>query len=102
QVRSQHYDLVCDGWEVGGGSVRIHDHVLQRQILHLLQDPPSHLSYFTDALSMGAPPHAGIALGIERLTALLCGASSIRDVTAFPKTSLGRCLLTGAPNRAGE
>ncbi|XP_021935407.1 aspartate--tRNA ligase, mitochondrial isoform X3 [Zootermopsis nevadensis] len=98
QVRSLHYDLVLNGCEVGGGSVRIHDPVLQLQVLKdILQIDPSSLQHLLDALHSGCPPHAGIALGIDRLIALLCHSNSIRDVIAFPKTLEGRDLMSGAP-----
>ncbi|KAF4519970.1 hypothetical protein B566_EDAN005470 [Ephemera danica] len=98
KVRGQHYDLVLDGWEVAGGSVRIHDAQAQRRILEeLLQVEPSSLQHMLDALDSGCPPHAGIAFGIDRLLAVACGTASIRDVIAFPKAIGGRDLMSGAP-----
>uniref|UniRef100_A0A6A7G2S6 Aspartate--tRNA ligase n=1 Tax=Hirondellea gigas TaxID=1518452 RepID=A0A6A7G2S6_9CRUS len=98
KVRSQHYDLVCNGCEVGGGSVRIHDPEMQQRVLGILQLPPGDLQYFVDALAMGTPPHAGIALGFDRLVSLMCGSESIREVIAFPKNSQGHCTMSGAPS----
>ncbi|XP_063222062.1 aspartate--tRNA ligase, mitochondrial [Bacillus rossius redtenbacheri] len=97
QVRGLHYDLVLNGCEVGGGSERIHDAVLQRQVLGLLGIDPGCLQHLLDGLASGCPPHAGIALGLDRLVALMCGADSIRDVMAFPKGVSGRDAMSGAP-----
>lgn len=105
-IHGQHYDLVVNGVEIGGGSVRIHDAHLQQQILaKILQLPTSELSKFAhllDALSMGAPPHAGIALGFDRIMAILCNTSTIRDVIAFPKSANGRDLLFTSPSTLDE
>ncbi|CAD5231791.1 unnamed protein product [Bursaphelenchus xylophilus] len=102
KIRAQHYDLVLNGSELGGGSVRVHNCLLQRHIIEILQLPIEPLEGFLQALSMGAPPHAGFALGIDRYIALLAAegdsTASIRDVIAFPKTKEGRCLTTGAPS----
>jgi len=93
QVRGQHYDLVLNGMEVGGGSVRIHDAKLQEyvltKVLELDESEVARFGHLLQALRFGAPPHAGIALGLDRLVAILCGTSSIRDVIAFPKTAGG-------------
>ncbi|XP_004596358.2 aspartate--tRNA ligase, mitochondrial isoform X1 [Ochotona princeps] len=99
KVRSQHYDLVLNGSEVGGGSIRIHDAELQRYILAtLLKEDVKLLSHLLQALEYGAPPHGGIALGLDRLTCLVTGAASIRDVIAFPKSFRGYDLMSGAPD----
>ncbi|XP_069688003.1 aspartate--tRNA ligase, mitochondrial isoform X2 [Periplaneta americana] len=98
KARSLHYDLVLNGCEIGGGSIRIHDPALQLFVLKdVLQIDPAPLQHLLDALHSGCPPHGGIALGIDRLIALLCGTDNIRDVIAFPKTLEGKDLMSGAP-----
>ncbi|XP_026692423.2 aspartate--tRNA ligase, mitochondrial [Ciona intestinalis] len=97
KVRSQAYDLVLNGNEVGGGSIRIHDSKLQRQIFKLLNLDFTELSYLLEALDSGAPPHGGIAFGIDRIMSILCGTETIRDVIAFPKNSRGEDLMTNSP-----
>ncbi len=104
KVRGQHYDIVVNGVELGGGSIRIHQPELQKQIFEqLLQLAPelvkARFGYMLEAFKYGAPPHGGIALGFDRMVAMLCGASSIRDVIAFPKTAKGTDLMTDAPAR---
>ncbi|KAL0949568.1 hypothetical protein HGRIS_009617 [Hohenbuehelia grisea] len=100
-VRGQHYDLVLNGVEIGGGSVRIHDAEMQehvfREILKLDEQEKAPFDQLLHALKSGAPPHAGIALGFDRLMAILCNAQSIRDVIAFPKSSVGTDLLFRSP-----
>ena len=101
EVPARSYDLVCNGEEVGGGSIRIHDPKLQRRMFEILGIPSEQVDrkfgFFLRALRYGAPPHGGIALGLDRLLMLLTGAESIRDVIAFPKTQSASCPLTGAP-----
>ncbi|EZA48320.1 Aspartyl-tRNA synthetase, mitochondrial [Ooceraea biroi] len=97
-VRSLHYDLVMNGSEIAGGSIRIHDADLQRQVLRILDIDETKLSHMLEALTYGAPPHGGIAIGLDRLVCLLCNAKSIRSVIAFPKTIEGRDLMSGAPS----
>ncbi|KAI0033727.1 tRNA synthetases class II-domain-containing protein, partial [Vararia minispora EC-137] len=100
-VRGQHYDLVLNGVEIGGGSVRVHDARMQefimREALQLSEDEQGRFGHLLHALRCGAPPHGGIALGFDRLVALLCRTASIRDVIAFPKTSVGTDALFRSP-----
>ncbi|KAJ3534202.1 hypothetical protein NM688_g7172 [Phlebia brevispora] len=101
EVRGQHYDLVLNGTEIGGGSVRVHDPIMQEhifsKILQLDDTEKSTFNHLLNALRYGAPPHGGIALGFDRLMAILCRAESIRDVIAFPKTGAGTDLLFRSP-----
>ncbi|KAJ7638608.1 tRNA synthetases class II-domain-containing protein [Roridomyces roridus] len=105
-VRGQHYDLVLNGVEIGGGSVRVHDAGMQdhifTEILQLSEQEKAPFSQLLHALRCGAPPHGGIALGFDRLMTILCGAQSIRDVIAFPKTSVGTDLLFKSPAPDGK
>ena len=102
KVRGQHYDVVVNGVELGGGSIRIHQPDVQKMIFEqILQIPPdlvkARFGYMLEAFRFGCPPHGGIALGFDRLVAILCGTTSIRDVIAFPKTAKGTCLMTDSP-----
>ena len=101
-VRAKSYDLVLNGTEIGGGSTRIHDQTLQRKIFSLLniseEEASSRFGFFLDALKFGTPPHSGIALGLDRLVALLAQENSIRDVIAFPKTTTAVDLMSDAPS----
>ena len=99
--RSRAYDLVVDGWELGGGSVRIHDPAVQRMVFEAIglgeEEAEQRFGFLLEALRYGAPPHGGIAFGIDRIVTLLARRDSIRDVIAFPKTASGSDPLTGAP-----
>ena len=105
-VRSQAYDIVVNGCEIGGGSIRIHDAKIQQKVFDLLKiskkQAQDRFGFFLKALKYGAPPHGGIALGLDRLIMLLTGTDNIRDVIAFPKTQRGQCLLTDAPSEVDQ
>ena len=105
-IRSRAYDMVCNGVELASGSIRIHSRELQERVFEILgasqQETRDRFGHLLEALEYGAPPHGGIAPGIDRLVAILSGASSIRDVIAFPKTQSGADLLFGSPSAVNE
>ena len=106
KVRSRAYDLVINGVEIASGSIRIHKRDLQEKIFSRIglsmDEAKERFGFLLEAFEYGAPPHGGIALGLDRLIALMAGSDTIRDVIAFPKTQKAVCPLTGAPSSVDE
>lgn len=106
KVKARAYDIILNGAEIGGGSIRIHQRELQEKVLEMLRidrtQSREKFGFLLDALSMGAPPHGGIALGLDRIVMLMAGEKSIREVIPFPKTQKATCLLTQAPSKVDE
>jgi aspartyl-tRNA synthetase len=101
-VRAKQYDVVCNGYELGGGSIRIHRRDVQEQVFRLIgmsdEEAREKFGHLLEAFEFGTPPHGGIAVGIDRLTMLLAGQDSIREMIAFPKTQSATEPMTGAPS----
>ncbi|HOV69947.1 MAG TPA: hypothetical protein PLZ84_06440, partial [Clostridia bacterium] len=102
KVRAKAYDIVINGMEIGGGSIRIHDPALQQKVFSLLgftkEEAEKRFGFMLEAFRYGAPPHGGLALGLDRLTMLIAGKESLRDCIAFPKLQNASCLMTQAPS----
>jgi len=106
KVRTVSYDMVLNGYEIGGGSLRIHQETVQEKIFALLgmsqEEAREKFGFFLEAFKYGAPPHGGMAYGVDRFLMVLLGEGSIRDVIPFPKTNKGQCLMTEAPSYVEE
>ncbi|MFM8387633.1 MAG: amino acid--tRNA ligase-related protein, partial [Actinomycetota bacterium] len=106
RVRALAYDLVLNGWELGSGSIRIHDPAMQRTVFNKLgisdEEADRRFGFFLQPFRYGAPPHGGFAFGIDRLTAILAGEENIREVIAFPKTQSGLDPMTNAPTKVDQ
>jgi len=106
EMRAQHYDMVLNGWELGSGSIRIHQPEQQRRIFKMLgmtdEQIEDRFGFFIRALEFGAPPHGGMALGIDRIVMLACGEENIREVIAFPKNQVGRDVMMDSPSSVPE
>ena len=106
KIKALAYDIIINGYEVGGGSIRIHNREIQEKVFDLIgltkEESIEKFGFLLEAFEYGAPPHGGIALGLDRLVAIIAGEKSIRDVIAFPKTASGTCQLTGAPSKVSE
>jgi aspartyl-tRNA synthetase len=105
-MRAQHYDLVLNGYELGSGSIRIHKAAEQRKIFEMLGLSPEQIEdrfgFFMRALDYGAPPHGGMALGIDRIVMIACAEENIREVIAFPKNSVARDVMMDAPSEVPD
>ncbi|MGB9809267.1 MAG: amino acid--tRNA ligase-related protein, partial [Caldanaerobacter sp.] len=106
KVRAKAYDIVLNGTEIGGGSIRIHDTELQKRMFKVLgfteEEAWKKFGFLMEAFKYGAPPHGGIAYGLDRLAMIMTGSDTIRDVIAFPKTQNAVCLMSDAPSEVSE